>query len=320
MRLTKRRTHPAILTLFVLAAAGCDPQSPADGRDAEASTSGTADDNDEPFEPDEESSGSSETGASESVDAEDEAASASDETPAGPDEAALSADVRATEFTQRQIPLANGFCLEANGTELTQEYCQPILAQQFIVLRDENNRLRIRTPSGYCVDVPGGSSQSGRDMQLFPCHGGPAQQFTREFLGNGFQRIRPAVNSLCLDIEYGDVAGRRLQQYGCHGGANQQFQLIAGHVEIGDGHVKCSASDQMVLHEHGHILNSLSLGGRTVYELGNSSGQVEWKCYDPGEDYFHQQSSHSFSCPSKTRVVEVKRATTYSSVWITCYD
>jgi hypothetical protein len=65
-----------------------------------------------------------------------------------------------------------------------------------------------------CLDVPGGSTTSGRDLIQFPCHGGTNQAFAftdRTFTWDPW-RIRNLASNLCVALEStangGDVEQR----------------------------------------------------------------------------------------------------------------
>jgi ricin-type beta-trefoil lectin protein len=71
---------------------------------------------------------------------------------------------------------------------------------------------------GQCLDIPSGDTTPGTLVQIYPCHGGPNQQWT--FFTNG----EIQVLGQCLDIPSGNAAPNTLVQiYPCHGGPNQQW-------------------------------------------------------------------------------------------------
>ncbi|MDI6104652.1 RICIN domain-containing protein [Actinoplanes sp. NEAU-A12] len=72
--------------------------------------------------------------------------------------------------------------------------------------------------SGRCLDVGGGGSANGTQLQIWDCHSNANQQFTQN--GATLQ-----VMGKCLDVPAGAAAGTRVQIWDCHGGANQQWNL-----------------------------------------------------------------------------------------------
>jgi hypothetical protein len=84
-----------------------------------------------------------------------------------------------------------------------------------------NRRLLVGEDSGLCLDVPGGSTSSGTDLQLFPCHGGTNQAFTftRPFAWDPWT-IRNVNSNLCLALE-STASGGDVEQRTC-GTSNQQ--------------------------------------------------------------------------------------------------
>jgi hypothetical protein len=78
--------------------------------------------------------------------------------------------------------------------------------------------------SNLCLDVPDGRPEVNRLLQLYPCHGGAAQQFSVNWLGE----IK--FGALCLDVAGGaPTPGARLQLFTCKGDGwgkrNQQWHL-----------------------------------------------------------------------------------------------
>jgi glucosylceramidase len=87
---------------------------------------------------------------------------------------------------------------------------------------------------GKCIDVPGGNSADGTPVQLWTCHGGANQQFTRADDGT----IR--VLGKCLDVKDRSTAdGARVQLWTCTGGTNQQWTYTAGQDLVNPQADKC---------------------------------------------------------------------------------
>ncbi|MFD6140485.1 PHB depolymerase family esterase [Promicromonospora sp. NPDC060271] len=76
--------------------------------------------------------------------------------------------------------------------------------------------------SNRCVDVPGSSSTNGTQVQLWDCHTGSNQAFTRTSAGE----LR--VNGKCLEAAgWGTANGTRAAIWDCTGGANQRWNVNA---------------------------------------------------------------------------------------------
>jgi poly(3-hydroxybutyrate) depolymerase len=79
------------------------------------------------------------------------------------------------------------------------------------------NRLR-GDASGRCLDVPNSNTANGTPVQIWDCHNGTNQQFTR----NGTALV---TMGKCLDAPPNATAGTRVQIWDCTGAANQQWNL-----------------------------------------------------------------------------------------------
>lgn len=161
---------------------------------------------------------------------------------------------------------------------------------------------------GMCLDLPGGSSAVGQDLQIFPCHGGPNQQFLVRSTATGME-ILPDRTRQCLDIEWGDnVVGRRLQQFTCHGGRNQRFALSVTPTLLQTRSHSCSARS-MRWQYPGPTNYSFDRGDRG---FGYTTGYYEWMCHYPNRD--------SSRCPGGTDLVDVQRSASSDTFWVRCYD
>jgi hypothetical protein len=77
--------------------------------------------------------------------------------------------------------------------------------------------------SGRCIDVPGGTTTNGTQVQLWDCSGGANQRWTytagKQLTGNG---------NKCLDASgAGTTNGTMVIIWDCHGGLNQQWNVNA---------------------------------------------------------------------------------------------
>ena len=88
-----------------------------------------------------------------------------------------------------------------------------------------------------CLDIPWGVASVNQDVNYFPCHYGPAQQFvitawSADTLGNSWVMIRPvSSNAVCLDVRGGGTqGGEHMQLFTCKvrnslAANNQTFKL-----------------------------------------------------------------------------------------------
>jgi len=91
------------------------------------------------------------------------------------------------------------------------------------------NVMIVGAASGRCVDVPGGTSTNGTQVQLWDCHGGTNQRWTyttdRQLRVNG---------NKCLDANgQGTSNGTAVVIWDCNGQANQQWNLGSNGVVTG---------------------------------------------------------------------------------------
>ncbi|MFI9384456.1 RICIN domain-containing protein [Kutzneria sp. NPDC052558] len=86
---------------------------------------------------------------------------------------------------------------------------------------------------GKCVDVAGGSSANGTQVQIYTCNGSTAQSWTQS--GSALQAL-----GKCLDVaSAGTANGTKVQLYDCNGTAAQQWTLNAQKELVNTGSGKC---------------------------------------------------------------------------------
>ena len=79
--------------------------------------------------------------------------------------------------------------------------------------------------SGYCLDLPGGSSATGLQLDQAACNGAAAQTWTLTTSGSGYS-IKNAATGLCLGIAGASTsAGKAVEQQTCTGATSQQWTL-----------------------------------------------------------------------------------------------
>ena len=75
-----------------------------------------------------------------------------------------------------------------------------------------------------CLDVPGGDTTPGTQLQIWDCWGGENQQWT--YTSAGTLTVYSGGSQRCLDAEgAGTSNGTAVIIWTCHGGANQQWNL-----------------------------------------------------------------------------------------------
>jgi len=85
----------------------------------------------------------------------------------------------------------------------------------------QSNVTIVGTGSGRCLDVPGGTSTNGTQVQLFDCQGGSGQRWTYTA-----SRQLTVYGNKCLDANgRGTSNGTAVIIWDCNGQANQQWDL-----------------------------------------------------------------------------------------------
>jgi poly(hydroxyalkanoate) depolymerase family esterase len=80
--------------------------------------------------------------------------------------------------------------------------------------------------AGKCLDVPGQSTTPGTRVQIWDCHGGANQIWTRTTAGE--LSVYSGASRRCVDAEGGGTtAGTAVIVWSCHGGTNQKWRLNA---------------------------------------------------------------------------------------------
>jgi hypothetical protein len=78
--------------------------------------------------------------------------------------------------------------------------------------------------AGRCLDVPGQTTATGTRLQIWDCHGGTNQQWTRTAADE--LTVYSGTSTRCLDAEgAGTTAGTAVIIWTCHGGANQKWRF-----------------------------------------------------------------------------------------------
>jgi endoglucanase len=80
--------------------------------------------------------------------------------------------------------------------------------------------------SGDVIDLPGGSTTQGTDLDQWPANGGTNQQWKVTSLGCGLYSITSVADGQSVDISGQSTSqGAKVDQWGYWGGGNQQFLL-----------------------------------------------------------------------------------------------
>jgi hypothetical protein len=97
-----------------------------------------------------------------------------------------------------------------------------------------NFRTATATP-GKCLDVTGGGSADGTNIEQWTCNNGGAQSFFAQDLGNGLMRVINTPTGKCMDIAgAGTADGTNIRLWTCNGGAGQTFRAD----DMGGGYVR----------------------------------------------------------------------------------
>jgi poly(hydroxyalkanoate) depolymerase family esterase len=78
--------------------------------------------------------------------------------------------------------------------------------------------------AGKCLDVPGSTTNNSTRLQIWDCHGGTNQQWTRSTADE--LTVYSGSSKRCLDAEgAGTTPGTAVIIYSCHGGTNQKWHV-----------------------------------------------------------------------------------------------
>ncbi|MEU3186040.1 ricin-type beta-trefoil lectin domain protein [Streptomyces sp. NPDC006923] len=123
------------------------------------------------------------------------------------------------------VGAASGRCIDVtdsqngkgrSGTRLQIWTCSPQDNQKWSFQSDGTVR-----SLGMCMNVAGGSTQSGAAIQLATCNGGPGQQF---YLAAAGDLVNRAADK-CVDVlDKGTASGTKLQLWTCKGSSNQKWR------------------------------------------------------------------------------------------------
>ncbi len=135
--------------------------------------------------------------------------------------------------------------------------------------------------SGRCLDIAWGSSDNGANLQIYDCHGGDAQQFALQDLGNGYALMRNVRSGKCLDVSnFSTANGANVVQWDCHGGTNQQFQAVNSGGQV-------------------HFINRNSGKALDVANFGTANGSnIHQWAYGGGSNQQYTLSQVSAACSS----------------------
>lgn len=82
----------------------------------------------------------------------------------------------------------------------------------------------VRKTAKKCVDIAGGSTANGTQIQQWTCNGSGAQSFVPQDAGGGKVKLVSPASSKCLDISASGTAdGTKVQLWTCNGTAAQSF-------------------------------------------------------------------------------------------------
>jgi hypothetical protein len=85
-----------------------------------------------------------------------------------------------------------------------------------------------------CLDVNGGSTQSGAAIVQWSCHGNPNQRISLVDMGNGYYSARFAHSNQCMEVSNGSTGnGAAFVQRPCNGSDRQQFKRESWHPDMG---------------------------------------------------------------------------------------
>jgi hypothetical protein len=129
------------------------------------------------------------------------------------------------------------------------------------------NLYRLRpVMSGLCLDVSGGSSAAGANVQQWTCNDMAAQNWTLDRAGDAFT-LRAQISGMCLSV----AASGNVEQQPCDGGPAELWQIE----NIGIGYYKLI---------HATTTSCLDVAGGSTMAGGNIQ---QWSCNDLEPQIWH---------------------------------
>ena len=124
--------------------------------------------------------------------------------------------------------------------------------------------------SGLCLDVSGGSTQAGANIQQWTCNNLAPQNWTLEAAGGAFT-LRSQQSGMCLAAA-GDTAGANVAQQPCDGSATQSWSIR----NVGLGYYELSRGG-----------NCLDVAGGSTMAGGNVQ---QWTCNQLSPQIWHLET------------------------------
>src|SRR6516162_8321487 len=89
-----------------------------------------------------------------------------------------------------------------------------------------NMKTLVNTSS--CMDVSGGSTSNGAQIQEWTCNGSGAQVWQPQALDTTYYKLINPQSGKCLDIAGNQTAdGAKAELWTCSGGSNQAFRFVS---------------------------------------------------------------------------------------------
>ncbi|HET9954251.1 MAG TPA: RICIN domain-containing protein, partial [Polyangiaceae bacterium] len=159
------------------------------------------------------------------------------------------------------------------------------------------------------LDVAGGGSRDGANVQQYTCNGTSAQRWAVQAMGNGQYRLMPqTANNRCLDIDNAAPAnGTNIQQWTCNSSVAQAFQLAfdtTGPQPIPNGTYRISPGTGAG--------RCLDVAGGSTADAGNLQ---QWECNGTDAQRFRFRSLGGTSYEVRASVSEMCVEVAYSGTW-----
>jgi hypothetical protein len=133
--------------------------------------------------------------------------------------------------------------------------------------------------SGNCVDVAGGSTAVGSELQIEPCSGSASQQFTVQAQSGGQYVVRNVNSGLCVDVPGASKAIQTLLDLNtCTTGTDEEWILN----DLGGGKVTLTNQNSGLVWDvkHASTANGTPLQQYTL--TGNANQQFQFQTLDAG--------------------------------------
>ena len=150
-------------------------------------------------------------------------------TPVGSQPLPYTVPTPAPTYAPIKSSINTSFCADVeggsqnSGAKLLLWGCHGGDNQQFIYKAD-TTELKVKH-SGKCVDIPGGGSANGLQLQQYDCNNSGAQKWQKIINADGTYTFKNPQSNKCFDLNGGSAtAGNKIHLWDCNGGGAQKWK------------------------------------------------------------------------------------------------